>query len=182
MKKLLLHTCCAPCATFVHEWLRQNAFEATGFFYNPNIYPEAEYDLRKKCLEQYQALSGLPVIYAENDERPEAGNCADCYERRLRKCARYGRAHQFDLFSTTLLISPYQKHELIKEIGARIAQEENIGFLYHDFRAGYHKGRELAKLYNLYRQKYCGCSASLKEGKNEQAFKTAEREKVIAYS
>jgi len=180
MKKLLLHACCAPCTTFVHEWLRQNGFAATGFFYNPNIYPEVEYERRKECMERYQFLSGLPVIYEENEERPEPGSCETCYELRLRSAARYGKANRFELFSTTLLISPYQKHELIKETGLRIAVEEGIQFLYHDFREGFYKSRELARKYNLYRQKYCGCSASLKEDKDEQAFKTAEREKVNA--
>jgi len=162
MTKILLHACCAPCATYVQEWLKQNDFAATGFFYNPNIYPWAEYEKRKKYMEYYSGIVDLPMTYIDNFLVPEAGRCDLCYENRLRRTAQYGKSKGFDSFSSTLLISPYQKHDLLKEIGEKVAGEEGIDFFYHDFREGYFKSRELAKRYNLYRQKYCGCSTSQK--------------------
>ena len=170
MNKVLLHACCAPCTTYVYNWLKKNEFSVSGYFYNPNIYPDEEYEKRKKCMEYYCAISDLPMTYVEKDQKPEAGNCINCYEVRLRQTAKYGKANGFDFFATTLLISPYQQHELIIETGKRIAREEGIEFLAHDFRDEYHKSRELSIKYNLYRQKYCGCSESLKsrEEKYEQ--------------
>lgn len=170
MSKILLHTCCAPCTTYVNEWLKANGFAAHGFFYNPNIYPAMEYEMRKKGMEHYSAIANLSVDFVEDDQVHIAGNCSGCYEMRLRKTAEYAKHSGFELISTTLLISPYQKHDIIKEMGIRIAGDLGIGFLYHDFREGYYKSRELAMRYNLYRQKYCGCSTSLRERekKNEQ--------------
>ncbi len=170
MNSVLLHTCCAPCATYVHQWLKEGGFETTGYFFNPNIYPAEEREKRKKCLEYYGAMSNLPVIFVEKDFSLEAGDCEKCYEIRLRATAKYGKENKFDLFSTSLLVSPHQKHELIREVGLRVAQDEGVEFLYHDFRDGYYLSRELAARSNLYRQRYCGCSASLKarEVKYEQ--------------
>ena len=170
MSKILLHTCCAPCTTYINEWLKGSGFLTAGFFYNQNIYPAAEYELRKRCMEYYSAISNLDVTYVEEDSPPLAGNCEHCYETRLRKTAQFAKHNGFELFTTTLLISPYQKHDMIKELGTRISEELGIGFLYHDFREGYYKSRELSTRYILYRQKYCGCSASHKERelKNEQ--------------
>ncbi|MFA4967561.1 MAG: epoxyqueuosine reductase QueH [Candidatus Margulisiibacteriota bacterium] len=170
MNKVLLHTCCAPCTTYVFNWLKKHEFEVSGFFYNPNIYPDEEYEKRKKCMEYYGAISGLRTTYVEEDNKPEAGNCRSCYEIRLRRTAKYGKENGFKFFTTTLLISPYQKHEVIKEIALRVAGEEGIEFLNHDFRDGYYMSRELSIKYNLYRQKYCGCLESLKarEEKYEQ--------------
>lgn len=160
MRKLLLHSCCAPCTTYPFEWLKENSFEPTGFFYNPNIFPDEEYGRRKKCLEDYAAIVSLPLVYIENGVRPVAGDCLNCYEARLRAAARYAVKNGFDCFSTTLLISPYQKHDMIRAVGDRIAKEEGTEFLYHDFREGYNRSRELSRKYNLYRQKYCACEVS----------------------
>ena len=170
MKKILLHACCAPCTTYTYQWLKENDFDATGFFYNPNIYPNDEYEKRKKCMEYYCAISRLPMLFVEEKAELKAGNCQSCYASRLSKTARYGRANGFDAFSTTLLISPYQKHDLIKEIGSRIADEEKIEFIYNDFREGFYKSREISAKLNLYKQKYCGCGVSLEARriKNEQ--------------
>ncbi|HTY12873.1 MAG TPA: epoxyqueuosine reductase QueH [Candidatus Omnitrophota bacterium] len=170
MKKLLLHTCCAPCTTTVYHWLTENGYAAEGFFYNPNLYPSSEHEMRKKCMEYYCAISGLPMTYVESEDNNAPGNCAGCYEQRLRAAARFAKENGFEMFTTTLLISPYQKHDMIKETGERIAAEEGVAFLYHDFREGYYKSREISAKLNLYRQKYCGCSESLKarEKRNEQ--------------
>jgi hypothetical protein len=163
VKKVLLHACCAPCTTYVHQWLTENRFNPTGFFYNPNIYPIEEYEKRKECMEHYAFITKLPTLFIDEEIKPEAGNCLNCYETRLRMTARCGRINNYDCFSTSLLVSPYQKHDLIRECGTRIAEEEGIEFLYYDLRGDYHKGIEISRELNLYRQKFCGCSASLIE-------------------
>ena len=170
MKKILLHTCCAPCTTKVNLDLVENGFDVTGFFYNPNIYPLEEYEMRRKCMEYYSAISNLPMYYIENDLEHEAGNCVFCYEMRLYKAAQFAKSNGFDSFSTTLLISPFQKHDVIKKIGLKTQEMLSIPFHYKDFRPHYYEGRALAQRYNLYRQKYCGCDVSLaqKEEKDEQ--------------
>jgi len=168
-KKVLLHTCCAPCTTQVHVNLVCAGYAAAGFFYNPNIFPEKEYYERKSAMERYCSIVELPMIYIENDLDHKSGNCNFCYKMRLEKTAHFAKSRGFDCFTTTLLISPYQKHDLIKSIGNDIAKVVGIDFLYLDFRPDYYKGRDLARMYNLYRQKHCGCSVSIKTkgGKNE---------------
>jgi len=175
MTKILLHACCGPCATYPFEFLRGQDYEVTGFFYNPNIFPIDEYSKRKEAMGKFADQVGLSVIYQDNDVQiepgppaGEAGNCEECYKVRLRKCAKTAKEKGFDCFSTTLLISPYQKHELLKETGEKIALEENINFLYHDFRVGFQKSRELSRLMDLYRQKYCGCEKSKSQNPNDK--------------
>lgn len=162
MKKVLLHTCCAPCTTQVFADLNEEHFDLTGFFYNPNIFPKEEYDKRKKCMEDYSALINLQMVFIENDLEHKSGDCPFCYETRLLRTAQYAKGNGYDAFTTTLLVSPYQNHELIKKIGFQIEEEFGIIFAYRDFRPGYQKGRARAKEYNLYSQKYCGCASSLK--------------------
>jgi len=161
-KKVLLHTCCAPCTTQVYIDLVSAGLEVAGFFYNPNIYPKEEYQKRKEGMDLYCAKTGLPMIYIENDLDYKPGECNLCYKMRLIRTAQFAKSRGFDGFTTTLLISPYQQHDLIKDLGGEIAKMAGIEFLYIDFRPNYFKGRELAKTYNLYSQKYCGCSASIK--------------------
>ena len=162
MKKILLHTCCAPCTTQVLEDLRAEHFDITGFFYNPNIFPPEEYDKRKKCMEQYGELVNLPMYFIENDLEHRSGDCPFCYETRLTRTAQFAKGKGFDAITTTLLVSPYQNHDLIKKIGFQIEEEFGVIFLYRDFRPHYKKGRLLAKEHNLYCQKHCGCASSLK--------------------
>ena len=119
---------------------------------------------RKESMERYCTLMDLSTIYIENEIEHEAGNCSLCYEIRLAAAAQFAKNRGFDCFTTTLLVSPYQKHDLIKQIGEGISKKLDIEFLYKDFRGGYYKSRDLAKMYNLYRQKYCGCPTSIKTG------------------
>lgn len=170
-EKILLHACCGPCTTQVHVDLVYEGFFVSGFFYNPNIYPKEEYLKRKDSMEKYAKILDLPMTFIENDADHKPGDCKLCYEIRLLRTAQFAKANEFDAFTTTLLISPYQKHELIKETGGKIAKIVGIDFIYRDFRKEFNKSRELAAMYNLYRQTYCGCSSSikLKGGKNEQA-------------
>lgn len=161
-EKVLLHTCCAPCTTQVHVALACDGFCVEGLFYNPNIYPREEYKKRKNAMEQYCKLLDFTVTFVESDKMLEPGNCLMCYEIRLFETAQIAKARGFEFFTTTLLISPFQKHDLIKEAAHDAARKTGVKFLYKDFRPDYNKGRELARMYNLYRQKHCGCSASVK--------------------
>ena len=172
--KLLLHVCCGPCGIYpFKELLRSPADKISGFYFNPNIHPDAEYLKRRSGLEEYSKENNLDIIYPRYDPsdffaqvpRDEAApkRCISCWTMRLRKTAEAAREKGFDSFSTTLLISPYQDHLAIKEIGERLARETGIKFYYMDFRPGFRESQAEAKRLNLYRQKYCGCKYSLLE-------------------
>ena len=130
--KTLMHICCAPCSVYCIESLRAEGIEPVGFWYNPTIHPYTEYRSRRDCLRDYAQQVNLTLI--EQDEyglrdfvRRVAdhieGRCADCYAIRLEQTAAYAAAHGYDSFTTTLLVSPYQKHELIRQIGERLAEQ-----------------------------------------------------------
>lgn len=161
MSKILLHTCCGPCTTYVNQWLASHDFEVRGFFYNPNIRPKEEYERRLLTMEHYATAVGLKVIYEPNDLQTELGDCANCYSLRLKKTAQFAKDNGWDCFSTTLLVSPYQDHELLKKVGEQISLEVGVEFFYHDFREGFREGQRMAREMKLYRQKYCGCGADL---------------------
>ena len=170
---LLLHSCCAPCSSYVLEYLMKY-FCITILYYNPNIYPKREYERRRDELkrfvgilyddvqivemnyqeeEYYQVVKGLEHL-GEKSER-----CFCCYELRMRKAAEYAKANHFDYFTTTLSISPHKNSDKINEIGARLEQELGVSYLYADFKKknGYKRSLELSREYDLYRQDYCGC-------------------------
>jgi len=160
MSKILLHSCCGPCTTYVNRWLCENDFQVTSLFYNPNIRPEEEFQKRLSAMRQYAAAVDLKLIYStpkETETAPEVGNCQNCYEIRLTKAAATAKKLGYQLFSTTLLVSPYQKHELIKELGIKIGDAIGVKFFYNDFRIGFRQSQAMAKSLGLYRQKYCGC-------------------------
>ena len=162
----LLHICCAPCSIMCIDTLRAEGIEPTGFWYNPNIHGKYEYKTRRHTLTEYAKSVGLTLLLEDEsglrsfitDLCPDFDHrCEYCYTRRLTETADYAALHGFDSFSTTLLISPYQNHELLREIGERLAAERGIGFLYRDFRPYFKEGQERAEALGLYRQKYCGC-------------------------
>ncbi|MDR2766870.1 MAG: epoxyqueuosine reductase QueH [Treponema sp.] len=176
--KLLLHTCCAPCSVMCIESLRAEGIDPVLFWYNPNIHPYTEYKNRRDTLIAYAAalnlelvtrdeyglrafIAGLyaPGIEAENP----AVRCAYCYRLRLEAAARTAAERGFDAFSTTLLASPYQKHELICETAETADRQNGIRFLYRDFRPSYREGQRKAREAGLYTQKYCGCVFSEEE-------------------
>lgn len=169
--RILIHICCAPCFTYPHKLLEEEGHEVTGFFYNPNIHPYQEYKSRKGALEKYVEMEPARVLY-KNDYDIEnylrgaldaKDRCMFCYEGRLTETAKTAQSLEFDAFSTTLLISPYQKHEMLVQAGKKIADEYGIEFYYEDFRKGYAESREIARALELYMQKYCGCIFSEKE-------------------
>lgn len=169
--RILTHICCAPCFTYPHKRLEEEGHEVTGFFYNPNIHPYQEYKSRKIALEKYVELRSAKVIYKDDYDIENylrgalevEDRCRFCYTMRLAETAKTARFLDFDAFTTSLLISPYQKHEMLAEVGKKIADENGVEFYYEDFREGYGESREIAKALELYMQKYCGCIFSEKE-------------------
>jgi len=146
--------------------------DLTGFFFNPNIHPYTEWKARRKALAGYAPGAGLPMIFDEDyllEEfirgvaHREGERCSFCYAMRLRRTAQAAAQNKFDAFSTTLLVSPYQKHDLIREIGGEVSRETGVQFVYRDFRPGYRAAVERSRELGLYRQKYCGCIYSEKE-------------------
>ena len=165
--KLLMHTCCAPCSVYCIDELRSENIEPTLFWFNPNIHPYQEYKARRDCLKEYSKNINVNTIFEENYGLKDfcknvIGNletrCEDyCYPVRLEKTAKFAKENGYDTITTTLLVSPYQKHDIIHELGERIATEYGLKFLYRDFREGFREGQAKARERGLYMQKYCGC-------------------------
>lgn len=173
--KLLLHICCAPCSIEVINDLRKDNMDITGFWYNPNIHPYTEYKSRLKGLEDYSKDIDLKVIYKDDYEMKKFiknvitdldSRCDYCYRVRLEETAKYAKEEGYDAFSTSLLISPYQNHERIKEVGYELEKEYDIKFLYKDFRELFRVGKGKAREKQIYMQKYCGCIFSEEERYN----------------
>ncbi len=165
-KRLLVHTCCCHCAAYTLLSFREQGYLVSALWYNPNIHPFAEHEARRKALVSLVNKFDVPLIEIERYDMPEyfrrvAGHederCKHCYEIRLARAAEAAIAKGFEAFSSTLLISPWQKHELIRETGERIAREKGIPFIYADLRKHYSDSRRITKPLNLYRQQYCGC-------------------------
>ena len=170
--KILLHICCAPCTIYPLEILRKEARQVKGVFFNPNIHPYLEYKKRLDAVREYTAREGLEVAVAEGYPIEDflqktafmgKDRCSYCYEVRLRRTAAEARKGFFDAFTSTLLYSRHQKHDLIRLAGETIAREMKIPFYYKDFRVGWEDGVRISKETGMYRQKYCGCIYSEKE-------------------
>jgi hypothetical protein len=170
--KILLHICCAPCTIYPLGILRKEASQVKGVFFNPNIHPYLEYKKRLDTVREYSAREGLEVNLAEGYPIEDfllktaalgKDRCSWCYEVRLRHTAEQARKGLFDAFTTTLLYSRYQKHDLIRQTGETIAREMKVPFYYKDFRVGWEDGVRISKETAMYRQKYCGCLFSEKE-------------------
>ena len=165
--KLLLHTCCAPCSVYCIESLRNKNIDPTVYWYNPNIHPYMEYKARRDCLKEYTKSINIQAIFEEEYGLDEfcrnviqdlENRCINyCYPIRLEQTAKYAKENGYDTFSTTLLVSPYQKHDEIRRIGEKIATNYNLSFYYEDFRVGFREGQAKARELGLYMQKYCGC-------------------------
>ena len=182
-KKLLLHSCCAPCSTSVIDQLKEN-YDITIFYYNPNIYPEEEYLKRKaeeiKYIEilhktqpsisislrdsDYDKDSFYSAVKGLEKEREGGARCPVCFRLRLEKTANKAKEMGFDVFGTTLTVSPHKNSEIITKIGLSLEEEYGIKYLAENFKKkdGYKKSIELSKQNNLYRQNYCGCEFALK--------------------
>ena len=176
---ILLHQCCAPCSHKVIDLL-SGRFQITGFWYNPNIHPENEYSSRLESLLSLNVLRGLETVSMADMTEPDwmakapkavPERCRFCYTSRLNKTAEQAKARGFARFSTTLLISPFQKHDLVKEIGLAAAQANGVEFYYQDMRQHYYESKQAAREAGSYIQKYCGCSHSKAEREAEKKVK-----------
>ncbi|MFH1085031.1 MAG: epoxyqueuosine reductase QueH [Chloroflexota bacterium] len=167
-RRVLLHICCGPCATYVVAWLRAQGADVCGYWFNPNIHPYSEHERRRQALAHYAQQVGLPVAweagYALVDFlRAVVGHerlgerCALCYRLRLNQAARAAAQGGYDAFATTLLISPYQDQRLIHQIGDEAAAAHGTTFHFENYRSGFHEHGRLAEAHGLYRQRYCGC-------------------------
>ncbi len=166
MKSVLVHSCCAHCAAYtVDHWQRQG-FAVTSLWYNPNVHPYTEHQQRLEAMQSLAQAVNLPLIVPEGYDMieyfrqvvgHEADRCQYCFRLRLSKTAETARQRGFTAFTTTLLISRHQKHDLLREIGDELAKEKGVEFLYADLRRRYSDSRRITKPLNLYRQQYCGC-------------------------
>lgn len=187
---LLLHACCAPCSSYVLEYLCQY-FDITLFYYNPNISPEQEYRFRvdevRRLVSQMPYTENVKIVEGEYDserfmniakglesENEGGARCFKCYRLRLEKTAAHAAANGFDYFTTTLSISPYKNAEKLNTIGAELGEKYNVKHLFSDFKKknGYKRSIELSKEYDLYRQDYCGCEFSKLAAERKKANET----------
>ncbi|MFO8110828.1 MAG: epoxyqueuosine reductase QueH [Thermoplasmata archaeon] len=167
--KLLIHACCAPCLTYTYESFR--AEDVTVYWFNPNIHPFKEHERRMDSMKKFARAKGIDVVYAGEYSLLEflkgaikADNrCRFCYEWRLEAAAKYASENYFDAFTTTLSISPYQDHGLIKDLGDKLSKKYGARFIYKDMRDGFRKSQTMAREHGLYMQKYCGCIFSEEE-------------------
>ena len=166
MESVLVHCCCAHCAAYTTDYWRQQGYEVSALWYNPNIHPYIEHQRRLEGMKSLAQEVKLPLMVTEGYDimeyfrqiaRHEPQRCQYCFNLRLSQTAETARQMGFTAFTTTLLISPHQKHELVRETGSRLAEEKGVEFLYADLRKRYSDSRHLTKPLNLYRQQYCGC-------------------------
>ena len=166
MEKTLMHTCCAPCSVACIHQLRSEGIEPVSYWFNPNIHPYQEYKARRDTLIEYAGLIKMELIVQEEYGLRDfvcavagdiAHRCTKCYEMRLEQTARFAAENGFDSFTSTLFVSPYQKHERMADIARQAAQKWGVSFLYRDFRSGFRAGQQQARELGLYMQKYCGC-------------------------
>ncbi len=182
--KLLIHSCCGPCSSYVLDYLN-NYFDISIFYYNPNIFPEKEFVYRSKEQEELINKMGLDTKFIGQEHRsqefyetvigyenePEKGSrCSLCFKLRLEETAKYALENSYDYFTTTLSISPHKDAQLLNQIGRELEKVYGIKYLYSDFKKkdGYRKSVDLSKKYNMYRQEYCGCEFSYKAYKKKK--------------
>lgn len=171
-QKILLHVCCATCALYPYFLLTNYGLAVTFYFYNPNIHPKSEYGKRLKDVIAISKKYGIPLIVDRYEikkwfrlteslkEEPEGGKrCLACYQTRLEKTAEIAKKLNFDLFGTTLTISPYKDHTVINTIGKELEKKKNVAYYQSNFKKknGFKETTKLSKSLGIYRQHYCGC-------------------------
>lgn len=178
---LLLHSCCAPCSSYVIEYLSEY-FKITVLYYNPNLYPQPEYfrrvDEQKRFIDEFPAKYPVDIILGDYDTKPfyqsikgmektpEGGlRCMACFNMRLAEAAKVAKEKKYDYFGTTLTISPHKDSQVLNRLGAALEEDYQVNYLYADFkkRGGFKRSVELSAQYNLYRQNYCACVFSMME-------------------
>ncbi|MBQ9149547.1 epoxyqueuosine reductase QueH [bacterium] len=175
MKKIILHACCAPCASYPIKKLKEDGYEPVVFFYNPNIFPSKEYEIRRVELEKYCKKIEVEYFKGEYEiknfykaitgfeKEPEKGKrCSICFNLRLDKTAQFAKAQGIEYFTTTLSVSPHKNSKQIFEEGNLVAQKYGIEFIEYNFKKqdGFKISRQIAKEENMYAQSYCGCEFS----------------------
>ena len=190
MRKVLIHTCCAPCFTFIQEDISKNGIlnnekvrenvSYTACWYNPNIHPKVEYERRKNTFIDFCKMKNVDYIvidrydlneyvkYVVNnvgDNKEYSTRCEYCYYMRFKEVFKYAKENGFDAVTTTLSISPYQNHDLIIKALKKLSQEYSIDYIYTDYRDNFRVGQKMARDLGLYMQKYCGCVFSFDQGK-----------------
>ena len=172
-QKLLLHICCGPCSLSVIDTLTEEfgaGVPISGFFFNPNLFPYGEWIRRSKSAEIACETKGIPLLIRPGYEMAAwktfsgdaKSRCEMCYRRRFEETAAYAAAHGYSHFTSTLFVSPYQHHDLMRWVAEKSAEKFGVSFLYRDFRPGFYTGQAQARALGLYRQKYCGCIRSLR--------------------
>ncbi len=167
--KVLVHACCGPCSVYPVDALQAEGFDLRLYFKNPNIHPYKEFEKRLESMKTFADKRDVPLI-ADDEYDPEAWirmvafresqRCRLCYSNRLESAARLARRGRFDAFTTTLLYSKLQDHELVRELCEAAAEEAGVPLLYRDFRKGWKAGIQGSKQMGLYRQNWCGCLLS----------------------
>jgi len=164
--KILFHICCAPCALYPYFRMREEGLDPTGYFYNPNIHPYLEYKKRLDTVKDFALRVGLEMYYRDGYDLDEflagaagkgSSRCEPCYRMRLDAAGAAAREKGFNAFTTSLLYSKYQKHDLVRGIAEEMALKHGVEFYYEDFRLGWREGIVESKAMGLYRQAYCGC-------------------------
>ena len=178
MKKIILHACCAPCASYPIKKLIEDNYEPVVFFYNPNIFPYKEYEIRKNELENYCNKNNIAYFEEKYnikdfyqttkgyENEPEKGKrCEICFNLRLLKTAEFAYKNNVSIFTTTLSVSPHKNSKQIFEQGKICAQKFNVEFLEYDFKKqdGFKISRQIARKNNMYAQNYCGCEFSIRK-------------------
>jgi predicted adenine nucleotide alpha hydrolase (AANH) superfamily ATPase len=166
MKSVLIHCCCAHCTAYTITYWRQQGYEVTALWYNPNIHPYTEHQQRLEAMSSLAKQMDFPLIIAKGYDvidyfrkivGHEVGRCRYCFWLRLKKTAETAIKYDFSAFTTSLFISPHQEHDLLRKTGNELAEEIGIQFFYTDLRKYYSDSRRITKPLNLYRQQYCGC-------------------------
>ncbi len=168
--KMLLHACCAPCLTYTYKVFSKD-FDVTVYWFNPNIHPFKEYERRLDAIKKYVDEKDIDIIYDDRYELSsflegalrEDPRCKFCYRWRLSETAKKASKKDFDVYSTTLMLSPYQDHDMIKKIGGEEGNKNDVKFIYKDLTDGFYESHDMADEYELYKQGYCGCIFSEKD-------------------
>jgi predicted adenine nucleotide alpha hydrolase (AANH) superfamily ATPase len=175
--KLLVHTCCAPCFIAPYNQLKDRGIAVSAFWFNPNIHPLLEYQKRRDTLREFCAKESIPLMetneyglqgFLLNTLQDNTARCGYCYEVRMEAVAKAAAEGGFEAFSTTLLYSRYQKHEMIIHIAKAMAAKYGVDFFYQDWRSLWQDGIRLSKEAGMYRQQYCGCIFSEEDRYREQ--------------
>ena len=167
MPKLLLHICCGPCSIYPVKRLQDQGLEIVGLFYNPNIHPSQEYIRRREGAKEVAAKMGFTLICKDDEYSPEVylqavafreqNRCFLCYRLRMARTFAIAKRGNFDYFSSTLLYSKMQKHDIVCSLGTDMAASGKVKFWNEDFRLGWKEGIEISKKWGIYRQQFCGC-------------------------